>query len=31
AQVGLAAVGRRLIPATDIHVGSLVVTLGKEG
>jgi SAM-dependent methyltransferase len=29
AQVGLVAVGRRLIPATDIHVGSLVVTLEK--
>ena len=30
ARAGLTAAGRRLIPPTDLHVGSLVVTLEKE-
>ncbi len=31
AEVGLRVAGRRSIPATDAHVGSTVVLLGKEG
>jgi SAM-dependent methyltransferase len=31
AEVDLVALGRRRIPATDLHVGSTVVVLGREG
>jgi SAM-dependent methyltransferase len=31
ARAGLVPAGRRPIPATDLHVGSLLVTLGREG
>jgi SAM-dependent methyltransferase len=30
AEAGLVATGRRIIPPTDLHVGSTVVTLGRE-
>ncbi len=30
-EVGLAPLGRRQVPATDLHVGSTVVLLGREG